>query len=102
MIDRIRDLLVEYRARFLGLGVILLLVWIAFLDSHSLYKRWTWHNELVGLTEQNQLLREEIERLRTELATDLTDEQIERIAREQYGMQRPGETVHPIESPDQH
>ena len=100
MNDRLRELGSRYRGRFIWIGVILLLVWIGFLDSHSLYKRWTWHQELTELTIQNEMLREEIARLRAELAKDLTDEEVERIAREQYGMQRPGETVHPVEPKD--
>jgi cell division protein FtsB len=100
MIDRIREMGIRYQGRLLALGIVLVLFWVAFLDSHSLYKRWTWQRELSELTEQNEMLLQEIARLRAALEEELTDEEVERLAREQYGMQRPGETVHPVESAD--
>ena len=72
----------------------------AFFDSHSVYKRVTWHREVTALEAENAQLRAEIERLEAELEQGLSDEEIERIAREQYGMQREGETVYPIKEKD--
>ncbi len=77
--------------------VIFLLLWIAFFDSHSLLRRYTWHAEYERLQQENQRLQRETERLRGELAEPLTDERIEQIAREEYGMIRPGETVYRVE-----
>ena len=71
--------------------------WIVFLDSHSLFKRIQWHRELHALQVENVRLAEETALLEHQLATGISDEVVERIAREQYGMQRPGETIYRIE-----
>ena len=85
-----------------GLGLLLggVLVWIAFFDSHSLWQRYRWHQELEATTEENARLRTEIERLRSQLDRPLSDSLVERIAREEYGMKRPGETIYRVE-PDE-
>lgn len=79
-----------------GLAVLLLL-WITFFDSHSLLRRYQWHQERDALTRENQQLREDIRRLESKLDQPLSDETVEEIAREEYGMKRPGETVYRIE-----
>ena len=77
--------------------IILAALWLTFFDSHSLVKRVRWHQETARLTEENEALRQHIEDLETRLAEPLSDEVIEQIAREQYGMRRPGETVYRVE-----
>jgi cell division protein FtsB len=81
-----------------GLGLLLggVLVWITFFDSHSLWQRYRWHQELEATTQENAELRSEIERLRSQLDRPLSDSLVERIAREEYGMKRPGETIHRV------
>lgn len=79
------------------LAASVLLVWLAFFDSHSISRRITWHRELAHLEAENEQLRAEIEQLESELEEGLTDERVEKIAREQYHMKRPGETVHQVE-----
>lgn len=74
------------------------LVWIALFDSHSLLRRMQWHQEHEQLTEENRELRLKIERLRKKLDRPLSDSLIERIAREEYGMKRPGETVYRLKT----
>ena len=74
-----------------------LFIWISFFDSHSLAKRFAWSQEADKLAQQNEELRLEIERLERQLDTDLSDEVIEQMAREQYGMRKEGETVYKIE-----
>lgn len=76
-----------------GIGV---LVWIAFFDSHSLLRRVQWRMEYEDLQEENRALREEISRVHDRIEAIESDEMIERIAREQYGMSRPGETVYRV------
>lgn len=85
-----------------GLGLLLggVLVWITFFDSHSLWQRYHWHQELEATTQENAELRTEIERLRSQLDRPLSDSVVIRIAREEYGMKRPGETIYRIE-PDE-
>lgn len=87
------------RRLLLSLGVFTL-VWITFFDSHSLVKRISWHHEYAELRAENELLIAEIERLEIEVAKGLSDETVEKIAREHYGMRRPGETVYRVKTID--
>jgi len=82
-----------------ALGALLggVLVWVAFFDSHSLLKRYQWHQELEALTAENDTLRQEIQHLQRELDRPLSDSTVERIAREEYGMKRPNERVFRLE-----
>jgi cell division protein FtsB len=73
-------------------------VWIAFFDSHSLLRRYQWHQDRDRLATENKELRQEIQRLRRQLDQPLTDSLVERIAREEYGMKRPNETVYRLKS----
>ncbi|MGI9173740.1 MAG: FtsB family cell division protein [Rhodothermales bacterium] len=77
-----------------GLG---LFVWVAFFDSHSLARRIAWHQELAQLNEENASLREQIRALEDGLEATPSASVVEQIAREQYGMRRPGETVYRVE-----
>lgn len=85
------------RRRLLLVGLVGLLIWIAFFDSHSLLRRAGFSNERDRLEEENRLLRAEIEQIEAELERPLSDDEIERVARERYGMRRPGETVYRVE-----
>ncbi len=71
--------------------------WFAFFDSHSLVQRLEYRAEAEALAAQRDRLQTEIEGLQYSLDAGLSDEVIERVAREQYGMRRPGETVYPVE-----
>jgi cell division protein FtsB len=79
-------------------GAALLVLWITFFDSHSLLNRYQWHLERENLSAENERLQQQIETLERKLDQPLSDEVVERIAREEYGMKRPDETVYPIES----
>ena len=85
------------RRRLLLAGLVGVLVWIIFFDSHSLLRRAGFSNEKDRLEEENRLLRAEIERIEAELERPLSDDEIEQVARERYGMRRPGETVYRVE-----
>ena len=78
----------------LGLG---LLVWVAFFDSHSLAKRFAWHQELHQFSAENAALQAQIGVLEEGLEATPSASVVEEIAREQYGMRRPGETVYRVE-----
>lgn len=78
-------------------GATFMLLWFVFFDSHSLVSRIRWHQERSRLESENALLKSEIDQLTTQLARPLTDDDVERIAREEYGMTRPGEVVYPVE-----
>jgi cell division protein FtsB len=77
--------------------VVLAALWFLFFDSHSLTKRVRWHQEYARLAAENEALRHEIEVLEERLKEPLSDEVIEKIAREEYGMRRPDETVYRVE-----
>ena len=87
------------RLRFWIIGGLLgaLLIWIGFFDSHSLLRRYQWHQEHERLTTENERLRRDIQRLREKLDRPLSDSLVERIAREEYGMKRPDETIYRLQ-----
>ncbi len=72
-----------------------------FFDSHSLLKRMTWRSEYLDVREENEQLRTDIAELEKEVSEGLSDEAVEKIAREEYGMRRPGETVYRVATPDE-
>ena len=72
-------------------------LWFTFFDSYSLVKRVRWHHEYARLSQENEHLRREVDILEDRMKNPLPDEVIEKIAREQYGMRRPGETVYRVE-----
>lgn len=73
------------------------LLWFTWFDSYSLVRRAKWQREYEELVEENMQLRSEIAELQSMLEDPPSDETIEKIAREQYGMRRDGETVYRIE-----
>jgi len=74
-----------------------LFVWVAFFDTHSLYQRWSWHQEAKHLASENAQLARDIESLEEQLQDATSDEVVEQIAREQYGMRKAGETVYRVD-----
>ena len=86
------------RRRFLLLGAVALAVWVAFLDSHSLLRRALYARQLDRIEGENAALRAENERLSEQIASGLDAATVEKVAREQYGMRRPGETVYRVEA----
>ncbi|PSQ99536.1 MAG: septation ring formation regulator EzrA [Bacteroidetes bacterium QS_9_68_14] len=77
--------------------VVALAVWVAFFDSHSIQKRLRFQQQHARLTAENDSLRCQIETLEAKLEHPVADSTVERIAREEYGMRRPGETVYRVE-----
>lgn len=87
----------KLRRRLLLLGLVGAAVWVAFFDSHSLVRRARYYAEYRTLSAENERLRAEIEALEGQVEAGLSDELAEEVAREQYGMRRPGERVYPVE-----
>jgi cell division protein FtsB len=87
------------RRRVIVGGVAFLALWLLFLDGHSVLKRVQYVNERSALLEEIRELREVNEALEARLDAGLSDELVETVAREQYGMRRAGETVYPVEEP---
>lgn len=94
------DGLQRLRRRLVLVVGVFTLLWITFFDSHSLLKRISWHHEQAELRAENESLAAEIERLEREIEKGLSDEVVEQIAREDYGMRRPGETVYRVRTDD--
>ena len=85
------------RRWLLLLGLAVAGVWFVFFDSYSLLRRVEYYADYRALSEENAQLQAEIDRLQTQLDAGLSDEVVEAVAREQYGMRRPGETVYPVD-----
>ena len=85
------------RRRLLVLGLVVAGVWFALFDSHSLLRRVQYYHEYRTLAAENAQLQAEIDDLEGRVSTRLSDEVVEEVAREQYGMRRAGETVYPVE-----
>ena len=84
------------RSTLLVVGLIILL-WVLFLDSHSVLNRVQWHREADRLREENQAMETVIVQAQEELSRRDDEKEIERIARESYAMRREGETVYRVE-----
>ncbi|MFV1981466.1 MAG: septum formation initiator family protein [Rhodothermia bacterium] len=78
-------------------GGILVLLWVLFLDSHSILNRVIWSREASSTEVRNEELQAEIEYLRVEIEHAGDPEAVERVARESYGMRKDGETVYRVE-----
>ncbi len=87
------------RKRTLLIALLALGLWLLFFDSHSVLRRVQWHHEHQALLEENARLEAEIATLEAQMQALDSDLVIERIAREQYGMRRPGETVYRVVEP---
>ncbi|WP_022835136.1 FtsB family cell division protein [Salisaeta longa] len=85
------------RGRWLvGGALLLVLLWVGFFDSHSLWQRWQWAQAYERVQAENKQLKARIQRLQAELDRPLPDSTVERIAREVYGMRKPNETVYRV------
>ena len=84
------------RRRALLLGLVGLGLWVAFLDSHSLLRRAFYARDLAAVEAENETLRRQNEELQAAIDEGLDAETVEKVAREQYGMRRPGETVYRV------
>lgn len=88
--------MLQWKRMLLWGGLLFITLWLSFLDSHSIFRRVSWHLELRNLSSRNQELQLEIESLERALTISQADAVVERVAREQYGMRRPGETVYRV------
>ena len=88
------------RRRLVLLALAGLVGWLAFFDSHSLWRRGHYTLKLHRLQAENAELQRENGDLSQRIRAGLSDATVEKVAREQYGMRRPGETVYRIELTD--
>lgn len=77
--------------------VAFIVLWILFIDTYSLYTRYELHQKKNDLIERTTELKTETVSLeqKIEKLTENND-LLEKIAREEYGMRKPGETVYRI------
>lgn len=84
------------RRRLILLFLVALAAWVGLLDSHSLWRRVGYARELHALVDENRTLERENAAASARINDGLSPATVERVAREQYGMRRPGETVYPV------
>ncbi len=94
--DRLAHLFVQFRRAVVVSLCSLVLIWLLFFDSHSVLSRVQLHREQSALQADNQELKARILELEELLGHSLTAEEVEKIAREQYGMSKDGETIYPL------
>lgn len=83
--------------RRIVLGVLVFVgLWVLFFDTHNLLQRARWTYELHETQVENARLQDELEVLQEQLESVDAPDVVEQVAREQYGMRRPGETVYPL------
>ena len=73
------------------------LIWFGFIDSYSLLTRAELNNQEADLKKKIEILNASTEVLKIKIDHLHQDAQLlEKIAREEYGMRKPGETVYKI------
>ncbi len=89
----------RWRKSFLGLILgSFLLIWFTFIDTYSLKTRWQLKQRQAELEKRTEELNLEAARLQKEIEHLEKDPALlEKIAREEYGMRKPGETVYKIQ-----
>ena len=81
----------------LGLLGVFFVVWFGFLDTYSLFTRYQLNKEKKELIQNTERLRNESVILEEKIkAIETNPLLLEKIAREDYGMRKPGETVYRI------
>ena len=88
----------RWKKSFLGLLLgAFVFTWFVFIDTYSLKTRWDLHTQKKELQERTTELNERSEELKTKIS-DLENDPalLEKIAREEYGMKKPGETVYKV------
>lgn len=74
-----------------------ILVWFSFIDVYSVQTRWELNDRKQELELRTEELAEKSEELKHEMELLENDPALlEKIAREEYGMRKPGETVYKI------
>lgn len=78
-----------------------LLIWFMFIDTYSLWTRIELSQQKTELKEKKKQLNAETAILKKKIEELNTDPfLLERIAREEYGMKKEGETVYKIKESD--
>ena len=81
----------------LGLLGLVLVIWFLFVDVYSLKTRWDLGQHKKELIQKTEELKSESETLEQDIQKlENNPDLIEKIAREEYGMKKPGEKVYKI------
>ncbi len=76
-------------------------LWFTFFDTYSLLTRYQLHTQKNDLIERTSELEMKSDELRQKIKDlESNPDLLEKIAREEYGMRKPGETVYRIKSAD--
>jgi cell division protein FtsL len=72
-------------------------IWFAFMDTYSLWTRYDLSQRKEDLKQKTEQLEAETARLKQQIK-DLKNDPalLERIAREEYGMKKEGETIYKV------
>jgi len=71
--------------------------WFTFIDTYSLKTRWDLYTQKEDLKERTEKLNNRSEELKVKIERLNEDPALlEKIAREEYGMRKPGETVYKV------
>lgn len=75
------------------------IVWFSFIDIYSVKTRWNLNDRKKDLEKRTEelLARSDLLKKETELLEN-DPTLLEKIAREEYGMRKPGETVYKVKS----
>lgn len=79
--------------RFWGLAVAVFTMYMAVAYITGFVQIWRLQNEIERVQAEIEMIEAENERLREELAYLMSDEYIEKVAREELGLVMPGETA---------
>jgi cell division protein FtsB len=76
-----------------------LVVWFGFLDTYSVYTRFSLEREKRHYIERTHQLKQDTEELNRKIELLKNDPAyLEKIAREEYGMRKPNEKVYRIQT----
>ena len=90
------------RSRLLLLLCSFALLWFLFFDTHSLYTKFQLESQKKELIERTEEYREKTAELEQKIEElENNPELVEKIAREDYGMKKPDETVYKIQRNDE-
>lgn len=74
-----------------------LVAWFSFIDTYSLKTRWDLNSQKKELQERTEELNAQSAELKAKIEQLENDPALlEKIAREEYGMRKPGETVYKV------
>ena len=74
-----------------------IVIWFSFIDVYSLKTRWELHERKEDLQLRTEELAAKSEQIKSRMeALESDPALLEKIAREEYGMRKPGETVYKI------